>query len=172
MILRSCDSATPVISKIIRKKNIWIHSYWICNPATLRLLRFQKLLPKKIFFYIETAILRLCDSCDSKNLEQKKSKFIYTEYAILQLCDSCDSKNCYPKNISFIFKLWSCDPATLRLLWFQKLLEKKIFEFIHTESAILRLCDSCDSKNCYPKKYFFILKLRSCDSATPAIPKI
>ena len=88
---------------------------------------------------------------------------------------SCNSATpAIPKIVTQkIFLLYlNCDPATLRLLRFQILLEKKIFEFIHTESAILRLCDSCDSKNCYPKKYFFILKLRSCDSATPAIPKI
>ena len=128
MILRSCDSATPVISKIIRKKNIWIHSYWICNPATLRLLRFQKLLPKKIIFCIETAILRLCDSCDSKNLEQKKSKFIYTEYFN-----------------SFLLYLRSCDPATPAI---PKIVSTKIFQLLYIGSVILRFCDSCDSKNC------------------------
>ena len=39
---------------------------------------------------------------------------------------------------------------------------------------ILRFCDSCDSKNCWHQNIsiYFILYLRSCDSATPAIPKI
>ena len=50
-----------------------------------------------------------------------------------------------------IFPLYlNCNPATLRLLRFQKLRAKKIFQSIYTESAILRLCDSCNSKNCYP----------------------
>ena len=89
---------------------------------------------------------------------------------------SCDSATpAIPKIVTqkiFLLYFKNCDPATLRLLRFQKLREKKIFQFIHTESAILRLCDSCDSKNCYPKNISFIFKLRTCDSATPAIPKI
>ena len=65
--LQSCDSAIPAIPKIVTQKIFPL--YLNCNPATLRLLRFQNLRAKKIFqsIYTESAILRLCDSCDSKN---------------------------------------------------------------------------------------------------------
>ena len=38
----------------------------------------------------------------------------------------------------------SCDSATPAI---PKIGTQKIFLFIYTESAILRLCDSCNSKN-------------------------
>ena len=93
LYLRSCDSATPAIPKIVSKKNISIHFYCICDPAILRLLRFQKLLAPKYF-------------------------------------------NC------FILDLWSCDSATPAI---PKIVSKKNIS-IHLYCI--------------------------CDSATPAIPKI
>ena len=122
LYLRSCDSATPAIPKIVSKKNISIHFYCICDPAILRLLRFQKKLAK-IYF-------------NSSKLNQ-----------------------------------WSCDSATPAI---PKIVSTKIFQLLYIGSVILRFCDSATPAipKIVSKKNISIHLYCICDSATPAIPKI
>ena len=120
--MQSCDSATPGIPKIVTQKIFLL--YLNCDPATLRLLRFQKLRAKK---YISIHLYRICNPATLRFLRFQKL---------------------LPKIIFLLY--WNCNLVSLRLLRFQKLRAKKIFQSIYTESAILRLCDSCNSKNCYP----------------------
>ena len=83
--LRSCDSATPAIPKIKSKKYISIYFYWLCDPATLR---FQKLLVKKIqFIYIDSAILRSCDSAIPAT-QKKVCQKIFHFFGFTLHCDS------------------------------------------------------------------------------------
>ena len=115
--LRLCDSCD--YKNLVDKKIF--HSILIIEPvifATVRFLRLQKFLQKRKYFNFICISCNHCDSCDSKNLADKKifhstliiEPVIFATVRFLQL-----QKFLQKKNISISF-VYLAIIATVRLL--------------------------------------------------------